>query len=232
MPFYHNDHLGTPRKLTDGAGQVVWSARYQAFGEASIGAGYVTQNLRFPGQYYDEESGLHYNYHRYYDPGTGRYITSDPIGLQGGINTYGYANQNPIMLTDPLGLRASYCQHPLGDFTGENGDGPPIFNHQFICVTLEYGTVRCDSQNNPDNDPDDPLWPTPGVPSLPERDNEQNSQCEDIDDDEDRCFEQCVLGQWAQRRPNYAVGPLGTDCQEYSRNIVAVCRQQCAAQDE
>ena len=57
--YYHNDHLGTPQKLTDGAGQVVWSASYRPFGEASIGAGYVTQNLRFPGQYYDEESGLH-----------------------------------------------------------------------------------------------------------------------------------------------------------------------------
>ena len=86
--YYHNDHLGTPQKLTDGAGQVVWSASYRPFGEASIRAGYVTQNLRFPGQYYDEESGLHYNYQRYYDPGTGRYLTSDPIGLQGGLNTY------------------------------------------------------------------------------------------------------------------------------------------------
>ena len=102
--YYHNDHLGTPQKLTDGAGQVVWSASYRPFGEASIGVGYVTRNLRFPGQYYDEESGLHYNYHRYYDPGTGRYLTSDPIGLDGGINTYLYANANPIIHTDPLGL--------------------------------------------------------------------------------------------------------------------------------
>ena len=102
--YYHNDHLGTPQKLTDGAGQVVWSARYRAFGEASIGVGYVTQNLRFPGQYYDEESGLHYNYQRYYDPDIGRYLTSDLIGLQGGINTYLYANANPIIYIDPLGL--------------------------------------------------------------------------------------------------------------------------------
>ena len=104
--YYHNDHLGTPQKLTDGAGQVVWSASYRAFGEASIGVGYVTQNLRFPGQYYDEESGLHYNYHRYYDPGTGRYLQSDPIGLQGGLNTYLYANANPIRYVDPTGESA------------------------------------------------------------------------------------------------------------------------------
>ena len=58
------------------------------------------------GQYYDEETNLHYNWHRYYDPKKGRYITSDPIGLNGGINTYGYANQNPLSYIDTNGLNA------------------------------------------------------------------------------------------------------------------------------
>ena len=106
--YYHNDHLGTPQKLTNGAGQVVWSARYRPFGEASIGVGYVTQNLRFPRQYYDEESGLHYNYHRYYDPDIGRYLTSDPIGLAGGMNTYTYVENNPINFIDRFGLCTDY----------------------------------------------------------------------------------------------------------------------------
>jgi RHS repeat-associated protein len=103
--YYHNDHLGTPQKLTAQNGQVVWSAKYSAFGEAVVDpASTIANNLRFPGQYYDEETQLHYNYFRDYDPRTGRYITADPIGLQGGINVYAYVGNNPINWMDFYGL--------------------------------------------------------------------------------------------------------------------------------
>ena len=99
----HVDHLGTPKALTDSADNIAWEATHSPFGKASITSQGPTFNLRFPGQYYDAETGLHYNWRRYYDPETGRYITSDPIGLAGGINTYAYALSNPIGNADPTG---------------------------------------------------------------------------------------------------------------------------------
>ncbi len=100
-----NDRLGTPIMMTDATNTVVWEATYSPFGEASVNPNSsVVNNFRFPGQYYDKETGFHYNWHRYYDPTTGRYLTPDPIGLAGGINLYGYVQNNPVNLTDPLGL--------------------------------------------------------------------------------------------------------------------------------
>ena len=75
----HVDHLGTPKALTDSSGEVVWKADYSPFGKATITSQGPTFNLRFPGQYFDAETGLHYNWHRYYDPETGRYIGSSLI---------------------------------------------------------------------------------------------------------------------------------------------------------
>jgi len=103
--FTHNDLLGTPELMTDSTNTAVWEAAYDAFGEATIHpASTVVDNFRFPGQYYDAETGLHYNWHRYYDPKTGRYLTPDPIGLAGGINPYVYVENDPVNLVDPLGL--------------------------------------------------------------------------------------------------------------------------------
>jgi RHS repeat-associated protein len=96
--FFINDHLGTPKIVTDETGEVVWKADYQPFGNVDIAVNGIENNFRFAGQYYDAETGLHYNYHRYYDPRTGRYLTPDPIGLAGGINLFAYVQNNPIRL--------------------------------------------------------------------------------------------------------------------------------------
>jgi RHS repeat-associated protein len=102
--YYHNDHLGTPQKMTDSSGQVVWAADYKPFGEATITVSTITNNLRFPGQYYDAETGLNYNYFRDYNPVIGRYVEKDPIGQRGGFNLYRYVGNNPNNRKDPYGL--------------------------------------------------------------------------------------------------------------------------------
>jgi len=102
--YIHNDHLGTPQVITDQSQTVAWQADYEPFGETSVTTNTIANNLRFPGQYCDEESGLHQNYFRDYDPGLGRYVQSDPIGLRGGLNTYAYVESNPLSYSDQLGL--------------------------------------------------------------------------------------------------------------------------------
>lgn len=119
---YQLDQLGTPQELTDHRGQIAWSAHYRAYGNVlKLDKAEITNPLRFQGQYYDEESGLHYNRHRYYNPNTGRYLTPDPIKLAGGLNSYQYV-PNPTGWVDPLGL--SSCPGDEACTVGEGALDP------------------------------------------------------------------------------------------------------------
>jgi RHS repeat-associated protein len=117
--YIWSDNLGTPRQVTDTSNVSRWEwANNDPFGnnapnENPASAGVFSYNLRFPGQYYDVETGKHYNYFRDYDPAIGRYIQSDPIGLDGGLNTYGYDGGNPLVNIDPEGL-AYFCMYSQG----------------------------------------------------------------------------------------------------------------------
>lgn len=117
--YVQTDHINTPRVLLDRAGRQRWSWVAEPFGSSApvenpIGLGAVKLNLRMPGQYFDEESGLANNWHRSYDAGVGRYIQSDPIGLAGGINTYAYALGNPVRNVDPRGLAVCIFSYSRG----------------------------------------------------------------------------------------------------------------------
>jgi RHS repeat-associated protein len=105
---YHyliSDHLGTLQLAINSTGEQSWKINSDAFGNSELDANnQITMNLRFAEQYYDAETGLSYNYFRDYDAKTGRYIQSDPIGLDGGINIYEYAYSNPIGWIDFYGL--------------------------------------------------------------------------------------------------------------------------------
>nr|WP_282250624.1 RHS repeat-associated core domain-containing protein [Vibrio campbellii] len=103
--FYQCNQIGTPERLVDSNGQVVWQATYDTFGFANVEVETVKSNLRLQGQYFDIETGLHYNLARYYDPQIGRFIQPDPLGLLGGTNHYQFA-PNPVSWVDPLGLCA------------------------------------------------------------------------------------------------------------------------------
>lgn len=159
VAYLHTDQLGTPRMATDSSQQTVWRWDSDAFGAKSSSSdgdeieddSKITVNLRFPGQYFDKETRLHYNWNRYYDPGTGRYISSDPIGLEGGVNTYTYVGGNPLSYIDPFGL----FEITVNDPGGRNG----TTYGGTITVTGNNGqtvTVPASSWPNPSN-------PSPGV---------------------------------------------------------------------
>jgi RHS repeat-associated protein len=120
--YYHNDHLGTPQRMTDQTVTVVWAADYLPFGQADVNVGTVENNLRFAGQYFDQETGLHYNYWRYYDPKLGRYLRPDPshfnqprgskisyvipliFNQPQELNPFSYVQNNPFKFIDFFGL--------------------------------------------------------------------------------------------------------------------------------
>jgi RHS repeat-associated protein len=121
--YFHTDQIGTPLEMTDREGQIVWQATYKAWGAVErLAVNDVEQNLRFQGQYFDDETGLHYNTFRYYDPEVGRFVTQDPIGLDGGSNLYRYV-LNPTGWIDPLG------------WTGFDASGRPLSSSQYSVWT-------------------------------------------------------------------------------------------------
>jgi RHS repeat-associated protein len=103
VAYYQHDHLLTPIQALDKKGNIVWSAQYNVFGQATANTTTINSSLRLPGQVEDEEIGLYYNWNRYYDPENGRYLTLDPVKLFGGINTYTYVFGNPLIAFDPEG---------------------------------------------------------------------------------------------------------------------------------
>lgn len=146
--FYECDHLGTPLALLDGNGRARWRARYRAWGRlARTDVDEVRQPLRFQGQYEDEETGLFYNRHRYYDPDAGRYLTQDPIGLMGGFNPYQYA-PDPVQWVDPLGLKKGKggcdpcCgKDPATEARSWQGTTPYDGKDSYTNVVMKKGTV-------------------------------------------------------------------------------------------
>ena len=150
--YIHADHLNTPRVIVNTSNTVLWRRdNVHAFGanlplEDPDNNGQTFEyNPRFPGQYFDKETNLHYNYFRYYEPETGRYISPDPIGLAGGLNTYLYATANPLTYADPYGLfELPVLSQGFVDFSAGLGDMLLLgFGDELRNVAGIEGVNRC-----------------------------------------------------------------------------------------
>jgi RHS repeat-associated protein len=171
--YIHADQLGTPQKITDGSGGLVWDGVFDPFGNQigttipSVAGGnwgaanwgafnwggvpLSTNPLRFPGQYADAETQTSFNWARNYDPSIGRYVQSDPLGLRAGVNTYAYVGGRPMGRVDPMGLR------PLT--SGERGGLYPIFSK-----TIDYGSI--DIENGARGNPIAAIAFANGTPAI------------------------------------------------------------------
>ncbi|SFG42779.1 RHS repeat-associated core domain-containing protein [Duganella sp. CF458] len=151
--YFQCDHLGTPMELRDEYGAVAWAMRFHAWGRMLQRSKHtVEQPLRFQGQYEDNETGLYYNRNRFYDPDIGRYITQDPIRLEGGLNPYQYA-PNSIGWIDPLGLAKLMQLGTYGSLNGganvnDNLQAHELVRHEYL-VQKGLANKNCRDADNP-----------------------------------------------------------------------------------
>ena len=139
--YFHTDQIGTPLELTDSDGKIVWQATYRSWGAIdSLPVKDVEQNLRFQGQYFDSETGLHYKTFRYYDPEVGRFTIQDPVGLSGGTNLYGYV-LNPTNWIDPAGLTPCMGKPSQRSAGGTGAKYDPV-NGQGLYVLTDNGVIK------------------------------------------------------------------------------------------
>jgi RHS repeat-associated protein len=183
--YYHNDHLATPQKMTDSTGTVVWSADYKPFGEATVTVSTITNNLRFPGQYFDGETGLNYNYYRDYNPAIGRYMEADPIGLDGGINPFTYVANKVVRWVDPLGLFKWHGNWGGPDWTAGQEKSWNDFSSDEKNKILAAVAIG-DTKHGAPTDIEDELYMNHDIAYGNCRDNCANAECPR--DCEKRCF--------------------------------------------
>ena len=223
------DHLGTPRVVSDG-NQAIWrwdlitgnasTGGSNAFGDRPAnqdpdgnGKSYRF-DLRFPGQIHDPETQLNYNYFRDYEPGTGRYVESDPIGLNGGVSTYGYVSQKPLTKTDFLGL-AEICSNI--SFSSQ---------HTFLCAN---GT--CSGKYPSGN----PYWFSPGFivddtvrkPAATTCGDIPTRNCDPVEFD--RCIERTLRARgWSGDTYFF----MTTNCGQWAEDTIVECWRKCGTHSD
>ncbi len=240
--LYHCDHRGLPLALINREGKTDWSAEYDTWGNvlSENNPHNMKQHIRLPGQQYDEETGLYYNRHRYYEPLLGRYITQDPIGLRGGWNLYQYP-LNPVLKIDPLGLETLKCIKPLhslggvGEKSGPDIWGNPLY-HQYLCVSDGKDGYICGGQDQRGESGTDGLW-GPGKASNDTK--EGAGRCDSVETD-NSCIESCLKEKFKGVRPRYTVLPDGLfpvklglfkNSQDWADDALKSCKMKCSNND-
>ncbi len=222
--YVTTDQLNTPRAVTDQSATIEWSWTSDPFGNGQPTSPLTyAYNLRFPGQYYDAETGHSYNYFRDYDPANGRYIESDPVGLAGGNNTYEYGADAPSDKDDPFGLLVQLCSRMLGGPNSQPlpGNSSDPFRHEYIVVNGQAFSFQ----------PSGNELLSPGQVLNNEN---ANSQCTTLCDDPD--FDMAVMGAIAViGHPtycllavpgSYAYTHMGLhNCQTWSQDVLALAKQ-------
>jgi RHS repeat-associated protein len=209
VSYYHNDHLGTPLFMSDEDGNIVWWRQQMPFGETTYMRETITENLRFPGQYWDGEKESCYNSFRdSYYPNWGRYGQPDPIGQDGGIDIYIYGQVNPLKYTDPTGEEVRLCERALKGASTRIGP----FHHAYINVNgLLFGF-------HPEHDT---LFDKGSVRiEEPGKDIKCGSPLKCVDDS-------CVLQKIYESHenpPNYSFGFY--DCRAWARTIILLCHKK------
>ncbi|GEM_PF-2619329 len=235
-----NDHLATPQYLIDDDLGFSWEADWDSFG-VEIATGIIENPFAFPGQYFDQETDLYYNFHRFYSRETGTYMQPDPINryFKDGIEIltddyidYHYVLNNPVIAFDPLGLKAYRCIRPLGDHGPPSDNvryGPDLWGnplyHSYYCVTIG-GTTKCYGHAGSGmpvglGSRGRPTTPKDGDVYDPRRCWEIPSNC---------CFEKCLTNYGNSRRPWYNLQPMipfAQNCQEWVDEGIQKCKKEC-----
>ncbi|MEK7698961.1 MAG: RHS repeat-associated core domain-containing protein [Planctomycetota bacterium] len=223
--FYHTDHLGTPILMTNGSGTIIWDGELLPFGERDLVKGSITNNIGLPGQYSDVETGLYYNWWRYYNDKFGRYPQKDPTGFKGGINPYIYANANPLRYSDPSGLVVKLCKRDLDTFFDDSQGKDARLHHAFISITGEtFGlttknksfTKRCGIEGPGFIDQN------LGIDHAAETEGYMNGSCQQVScENEDNLRSNLLKAKSSP--PYYCLKPGGgggINCQEWASKMV------------